>query len=416
VSEPTPAGLLTRWLPAGSAARRFLAILFIDASGTGLFLAGSAIFFTRTLGLSATVVGVGLSLSGVAGLLGLVPIGRLADRFGPRNTLIALNLWRGFGFMAYPFIHGSGSFMVLAFLIGIGEWAVPPIVQATVGAMETGNSPVQTMGTMAAVKNVGFTAGAVLATGVLALHNERYYSGLIVADALTFFLAAAMLMPLRIPARPMPPSPPPEGPGVRVLDLRFLLLTALNGVLYLHTTVLSVGLPLWIATRTKVPTVLVGVVIVVNTVLAILLQARLSRGSGDLRSSGVRQNWAGWCLAACCLLAAATQDRGGWTTIVLVVVAAATLTFGEMWQSAGAWGLSYALSPLRQRSYYLSVYNLGPTASGTIGPALITYGVVGKGAFGWIGLAAVFALAGTAVRLVARAGRPHNAPVSEPVS
>lgn len=389
-------------MPAGHTSRRFLVVSFIDAIGTGLFLAGSALFFTQALGLSAKQVGLGLSLSGVAGLIGMVPIGRLADRLGGKRTLIALHIWRGSCFAVYPFVDGPGIFFVVAFLIGIAEWSIGPIVQSVIGTIEQGASRVRTMAALTAVRNVGFTIGAVLATVALASSDTRVYSGLVLADAATFFAAALLLARLPIPMIRRAADRASDRARRPVRQVRYLLLTALNGVLYLHTILLTVGLPLWIATQTSAPRAVVGVVVVVNTIIAIVLQVPLSRGTNDARDAARRQQWAGWCLAACCLLAALTAGAGRTTATVLLIAAVIALTLGEIWQSIGAWGISFALAPEEQRTYYLSVYNLGLTGATVLGPALVTYAVVQTGAIGWAGLAAVFAVAGGAVVLTAR--------------
>jgi MFS family permease len=391
---------LRAWLPADRTNRLFIIPSFIDSVGSGLFLAGSALFFTRVLGLSTGQVGIGLSLSGVAGLLGTVPFGRLADRIGGKKVLILLYLWRGAGFAVYPLVHGAHAFFAVACFIGFAEWSVSAVVQAVVGTLGDGGSRVRTMATIAAVRNAGFAIGAVVATLTVAFGDTRLYTALVLTDAATFFIAAALLSRLRIPATAAPRRT--RGARVRVRDPRYLTLTCLNSLLYMHTVLLAVGLPLWVATRTAAPKVVVGAVLVVNTAVAILFQVPLSRGSHDIRSAARRQQWAGWSLAGCCVLAALTAHAGAAAASVLILAAAAALTLGEIWQSVGAWGLSYALSPESQRAYYLSVYNLGLSGATVVGPALVTFAVIRNGAVGWVALAAVFALTGLAVVLVAR--------------
>ena len=407
---------LDAWLPPGRASRRFVAASFVNSVGTGLFLAGSALFFTRDLGLTTGQVGIGLTLSGIAGLIGMVPIGGLADQIGGKWTLVALSLWRGAGFVAYTFVGGPGTFFAVAFLIGVAEWSVGPVVQAVVGALDEGGSRVRTMAAIASVRNVGFTIGALLATLTVATGSTRLYSGLVLADAATFFAVALLLSRLPVPVPVAAPEQRPGGRAPRVRDLRYLALTALNGLLYLHSVVLTVGLPLWIVTRTAAPKTVAGAVLVVNTVIAIVFQVPLSRGADDARHAARRQHWAGLSLAGCCLLIALTTWADGAVAAVLVLTAAAALTLGEIWQSVGAWGLSYSLSPTSRRAYYLSVYNLGLTGASVVGPVLVTFAVIRIGAAGWLGLAAVFALAGLSVVLVAHGaqGRPASTERKEP--
>jgi MFS family permease len=382
-------------------------VSFVDSAGTGLFLAGSALFFTRALGLTANQVGFALSMAGVAGLLCAVPVGRLADRFGSKRILVALQVWRGLGFLAYPFVQDFTMFLVVACLIGAGEWAIGPVVQAVVGAAEEGDSQVRTMAAMTTVRNVGFTIGALLATLVIASNSTTGYRALVLADAASFFVAAAMLA--RLPLARETASgrhERAEQPTVRVRDPRYLLLTALNGVLYLHTVLLTIGLPLWIASHTRAPAALVGAVVVLNTVLAIALPVLLSRGADEVVPAASRQRRAGWCLAACCVLIGVTGQLGPVAASALALGAVVALTLGEIWQSVGAWGLSYGLSPESQRNYYLSVYSLGATGATVVGPILVTFAVIRGGAAGWLCLAGVFVVAGLAVPAIARGHAP----------
>jgi MFS family permease len=403
--RPTLSGLRAS-LPSAAGTRRLVGASLVDSLGTGLFLAGSALFFTRVLRLSALEVGVGLSLAGVAGVLAMIPVGLLADRIGGKRTIVGLYLWRGCCFTAYPFARSPAAFFTLAFLIGAAEWSGGPVLQGIVGTLEGNDARVRTMAAIFSVRNAGFSAGAVLATVVLATRNTTAFSGLVFADAATFFIVAALLT--RLPAATNEAGRGQRDAarqqrgrqGTRVPGFRFLALSALNGVLFLHTVLLSAGLPLWIATKTTAPPAIIGAIVVLNTIMAIFLQVPLSRGSTDLRSAARRQSWAGGCLAACCLIIALTTRTGSAETAVLAIAAAVALTLGEIWQGVGAWRLSFALAPPDQRSYYLSVYELGTSAATAAGPALITWAVIGNKAAGWGGLAAVFLATGLLVVLI----------------
>jgi MFS family permease len=396
------------WLPERRASRRFLAVFFVDAVGTGLFLAGSALFFTRVVGLTSSQVGLGLSLSAVVGLLCAVPLGRLADRFGSRRMVIALYVWRGLGFVAYLFVNDVAGFFAVACFLGATQWAIGPIMQALVGDAEEGASRVRTMAAMNVVRNAGFVIGALLATLAIASGSADGYRSLVLGDAASFFVAGVLLARTPVIRRRRAAAQAPK-PAVRVRDVRYIALAAANGVLFMHTVLLPVGLPLWISTRTDAPATLLGVVVVLNTVLAIALAVRLSRGVDGVAAGGARQHWAGWSLAACCVLVALTVGAGAATASVLLVGAAIALTLGELWQSIGSWSLSYAFAPEDQRAYYLTVYRLGEPCVAIAGPVALTFGVMGAGSTGWLCLAGVFVLAGTGVRAIAaRAGRAEQ--------
>jgi len=399
---------LSRWLPTSRTSRRFVGISFIDAVGSGLFLAGAPLFFTRDLGLTVQQVGIGVSLSGLAGMLGLVPIGRLADRVGSKPTLVLLHLWRGLGFACYPFVHSAPMFFLLAFAIGIAEWSAAPSVQALVASVEEGRARVRTMAAMGSIRNAGFTVGSLLATLVIAFAPAGGYLAVVLVDAASYFVAAWLLVRLAVPGRPPVTAPDGARPRrrFRLSDGRYLVFTGLNGVLYLHTVLLAVGLPLWIVTHTSAPRALAAGLWVVNTAVVIVLQVPLSKGSDGATPAARRQNWAAWSLAGCCLLVAVTGHLAAWPAGLLVLVAVVLLTLGEIWQSVGGWGISYAYAQPEQIGYYLSVYNLGLTAATIVGPVLVTFAVIQAGPLGWACLAAVFVGTGAAVRLCARGASP----------
>jgi hypothetical protein len=275
------------------------------------------------------------------------------------------------------------------------------------------------MAAMNAVRNAGFMLGALLATLAIASDNPDAYRALVVADAVSFFVAALLLTRISIGGtRSSAERAAERRVRVRVRDPRYLVLAASNGVLFLHTVVLSVGLPLWIATRTEAPAAVVGVVVALNTALAITLGVRLSRGGDGLRAGAARHNRAGWSLAACCALVALSGELGSAGATVMLLAATVVLTLGELWQSIGGWGVSYALAPEDQRNTYLTIYYLGEPLASMAGPALLTMAVITAGSAGWLALACLFALAGLVVRRIAgrpreRAGR-HALPKEQP--
>ena len=112
--------------------------------------------------------------------------------------------------------------------------------------------------------------------------------------------------------------------------------------------------------------------------------------------------------AACCVIVAGTGSVSALPSALLLVAGAAALTLGEIWQSAGAWGLSYGLAPETRRAYYLSVYSRGGTGGSVIGPAVLTAGVVNRGGPGWSVLAGIFAATGLAVPAIARYAQRHQ--------
>src|SRR5436309_14953552 len=78
-------GALTSLVPEPGP-RRVLAVgTLVNAFGFGLVFTSMTLYFTRVLHLSNGLVGLGLTIAGLIGMFGGVPIGHLADRLGPRE-------------------------------------------------------------------------------------------------------------------------------------------------------------------------------------------------------------------------------------------------------------------------------------------------------------------------------------------
>jgi len=159
----------------------------------------------------------------------------------------------------------------------------------------------------------------------------------------------------------------------------------------LHDSLLLVAMPLWIATRTKAPLPLTGLLFTLNTVLVVLLQVRTSRTiaarGGITRSYSIA---AGSFVLACGAFALAA-GAPAFAAIVLLVVALGALTAAEMVTSAGEWFLSVNLAPARRREHYLSVFKTSMAVQQAAGPALVTTALTGWGRLGWLTLALLLA-------------------------
>src|SRR2546423_1264036 len=101
-------------LPDRGAARIFAAYTLVDSTGTGLWTTASVVFLTRSVGLSAGQVGLGLSIAGLVGFLGGVPLGHLADRRGAREVTLALAAAQGLVMAAYATVHSFWQFLLVA--------------------------------------------------------------------------------------------------------------------------------------------------------------------------------------------------------------------------------------------------------------------------------------------------------------
>lgn len=401
---------LRGYLPGRGAGRTLALVTFIDSIGTGLFLTGAAIFFVRSIGLTGAQIGLGLSAGGAVGFATTVPIGVLGDRLGPRRLLAGFQLWRAACLVALVFVSDVVSFTVVAALMAIAETATPSLTQAVVASAVDGESRVRTMAILRSTRNAGFSVGALLAAPLIAAGSAAI-SGIMFGDALSFVVAALILA--RVPLTRA--AAVRRRPGFLTAlgsfrDWRYAGLASLNSVLTLHMTILVFGIPLWLIHATSAPAGLVAVVMVLNTVMAVVLQVPFSRHATVPGGASRVLRLAGVMLSGCSVAIAAAAHASPWFAAALLVLATALMSLGEIWQAAGAWELSYRYADPEREVQYLAVFSLGVAAQDIFGPALVTAAVIGAGTAGWLGLAALFLVAtllvGPATSALERASRP----------
>lgn len=389
------------YIPATAAGRTFALTALISSIGTGLFLAGSTVFFIRYVGLTNAQIGIGLATAAVFGFLATMPVGVIGDRIGPHRTLIAAQLWRACCFVGLIFVNGPVGFTLVASCMAAAEGSTPPLTQAVVAETTGPEDRVRTMAIIRTVRNVGFSLGALLAAPLLSAANPSAYRSIVLGNALAFTVSAALLMRLKLPKGTVPRATGSRLSAIRGFrDLRYVALSTLNGVLCLHMTILSVGIPLWTVQATNAPAAVVPILIFLNTVLAVLLQVPFSNGADDSSGAGRALRRGGLALAGCCVAFSLAHGPSAAVAVAVLLAGCVLLTFGELWQAVGGWQLSYLYAPDDRKATYLSVFNLGSTGQGIIGPSLIITVVIGTGRLGWLGLAAFFVLAAVLVRPV----------------
>jgi MFS family permease len=233
---------------------------------------------------------------------------------------------------------------------------------------------------------------------VIAIGTRPAFLAIVLGDGLTFVIAGILLARVPLLADNAPARPTVRGWPKSLRQGRYLTVAGLHAVLVLHIPMLSIGIPLWATLHTDAPPLIVGPLVVLNTVLAILLQVRFARGT-ETREGGVRAlRLASVSLAGCAVVVAFAGQLDAAGATVLLVAGMVLLTFGELFQVAGGLSVSYDLAPRERQGEYLAVFWLGVAAMYMVGPVLITVGVVEHGPVAWLVLAAVFVVAGFFVR------------------
>ncbi|MEH0824627.1 MULTISPECIES: MFS transporter [unclassified Micromonospora] len=408
----------TRWSPLPPPGRlRTLALATLaNTVGSGLWLAGAPLYLTRDVGLHPAAVGLGLTLAGLLGLTAAVPLGGLADRRDPRTLRALLQLLQAAVAGAYLLVGSFPAFLVVAMLDALltsGNLAVRAALVAAVGGPE---GRVHAFATLRAVANLGIAFGAGLAAFALAADTHLAYQVLVVGNATTYLVSAALLM--RLPRHSPPAGPAGPARPVRTAralrDRPFLAVSAASAVLALHATVLTLIVPLWAVNRTGAPPAVVSAVLLVNTSLTVLLAVRLARGADTAVPAAAAMRRAGLVLAVAMLMYAATAGMPAGPATGLLLLATAVYTVGDLWHGTAGAGLAYGLAAREAIGAYQGVDGVLAGLARAVGPALLTWAVLDGGVAGWGALALLFALVGLLVPTLTRralavgAGRDAN--------
>jgi MFS family permease len=373
--------------------RPYYFLTTIDAIGTGLFFTGSVLFLVRGVGLSSGQVGIGLTLAAVAGFLATVPLGLLANRVGAQRMLIWLQIWRGVCYALYALVASFWPFVLLACLAGMAERMDAPLTQAVLGSVAGESGRRDAYIQVRRLRNAGFGVGALCAAAATLQNSVSGYRLLVLGNAVSFFIAALLLRRIRVSKSAAGSRSGLRLHGRAIRDVRYLRLTAVNVLLTLYMTIQTLAMPLWILEHTSAPRPVIQVIFILSILVVIVFQRRFSRGTDDPEGSRRALRW-----AACGLsLGAAAVGLTGWIhnvglVVALLIGAGMLVTAAELWQTVGGWNLSYALAPEAQRPEYLAVFSLSSSAQRVIGPALFTFLIIPFGPWGWLLLAAVFAI------------------------
>ena len=414
-----------------SGPQRVLALAQLSNSvGDGAFYVTSALYFTHVVGLAPARVGLGLTIAWAVGSLVGVPLGRLADRRGPRGTAVLLALATSLAVASFLVVRGFVPFVLAACAYASAQSGLAAARQALLAGLVSREERTGLLAHLQSTLNAGLAVGAGL--GGLALHagTRAAYLGVFALDAVSFLLCAAVLLRLPV-AKPVRARVETDrrhtdagqghgrGDALGVLrDRPYALVTFLNTVLLLRMPLLSLGIPLWIAERTEAPTWLVSALFVLNTGAVMLFQVRMARGVKGPASATRAVRRSGIVMLASCAVFALSAGASPWVAVTVLTLGAVLQVVAEMQQSAGSWQLSFDLAPADRVGEYQGFFGTGVTVARTAGPLVLTTLLVGWGTPGWLllgglMLAASYAM-GPAVRW-AKGSRPTAPAVTQPV-
>ncbi|WP_327735485.1 MFS transporter [Streptomyces nojiriensis] len=379
--------------------RSLLLGIGISSVGIGMYVPFSLVFFHHVTGLSLTVVGLVMTVTGLAGLAFMPLAGTAVDRFGAKRVNLVLYGIRALGFALYPFASSLPAFAAVALVTALADRSFSVVQQSLIGEVARGAARDRLQASTRALQNAGMGAGALLVSGVLALWGTGGFAYTAWGNSLAFALAGLLVGRVRaVRVVPVAPSAGPAGAaaagsaGYRTVlrDRPFLGLTAANFLTALGYSALSVLFPLYLSTWLTAPDSLTGAAFTVNTVLCAGIGVLVA---GRVRRSGARRTRSA-ALGALLFAAAfvgqivlGTLRPGQSATLVALLAIVVVYTLGELVHSPSGGALSVSAAPEAVRGRYLATYQLSYSLAGALAPSLFTALLAVDGRLPWAVLA-----------------------------
>jgi hypothetical protein len=398
-------------IPNRGPQRIFGLAMLINTFGLGLVITAMTLFYTRVVHLSTEQVGVGMTVAAIIGILAGIPVGHLADRRGPREVARTTLLVQGGVTFCYVFIHGFVAFLIVASLEMLCINAYVAVDGVLMRRVSAGDASVPNV--IEAIGNLGASMGALGCGVAVAIGTAQAYRSLVIANALTFVGAWAVLG--RLPHYdPLPKQKGQDGRWIALADKPFVVYAALAGLMSMQYWVIARPLPLWVADHTSDPRWIVPALLIMNTVLVILFQVRFGRNVDTIRRGGTALRRAGVMFLLSCSVIGLAAGISEWISVLLLIGAVGIHTMGEIHFGAGSFAVGYNMPPEHAQGQYQGLAGIGMFVGGATSSVLMIGLVLSLGRIGWIGLGVLFALLGLAAPAVTRWGERTRPAVADP--
>jgi MFS family permease len=353
---------------------RYMLGMVVDATGAGMYLPLSLLYFHHVTGLPIAQVGVLMSAAAVLGLISNPLTGVLIDRFGARTVVVGGYLVRAAGFAMYPLVDNGVVMFVVVAIVAFGDVSFSPSIQSFIAEIVQGAARDKLLAAQRSLRNAGLGVGGLIAGALLAVGNDAAYHAIVLTTACTYVAAAGLIRTIPNGRTFVPATGASRKRGYRLVarNRPFLALTLLNIPSAFGYMVLAVSLPVYLTQELHTSSSLVGVLYAVNTVGIALLQIPVTRAL--IRYRRTRAVALGATVFAVSFIAFAVLGilSTGLVLIIGVFAATALFTAGELMHGATASALVASAAPEATRGRHLAVYQLSWAIPTALAPAVLT--------------------------------------------
>jgi len=238
MTAPQPAGILVTIREAPAAVKALLFGVLVNK--LGWFIQVFLVLFLTHRGFTEVQAGTALGAYGAGTVAGLLVGGALADRLGPRTSILISMLGTAAFVLAVLYVHGYPAMLAIVVVVGTVGQFYRPASAALLTGLTPEHRQVMIFAVYRLALNLGTTAAPLIGAALAAVSWNLLFWGEAVA-ALLFAAVAAVALPRRVDlAEPGAAEAPESGrAGYLALftDYRyllFLLAMLINAAVYVQ--------------------------------------------------------------------------------------------------------------------------------------------------------------------------------------
>lgn len=344
--------------------------------GTGFTLFYAPIYFANQVGLSATVVGLGIGSGSIAGIFGRIIGGTMADspHYGRRMTLLASAAFSAIASFLLAIAQDFTLFLLGNLLMGMGIGLYWPPNEAVVADLTTSEQRNEAYALTRLGDTLGLGLGVLFGGALIALTG--LYRLLFIIDGATFVIFFGIIY--RAIPETLDPNLPKVNMGkgwqVALGDRPLLLYFVINAIFTTYLALVNSAMPLYFTNfvphnnRPGFTESTISALFALHIACAALIQLPIARRLSNVsRSRNLMVSALFWGIGFGFIWLTGTASATAliWAVVGLGLMAIATVTY-----TPSASSLVVMFAPDAFRGVYLSINSLCWAIGYFIGPSI----------------------------------------------